>query len=548
MMYDKDAKGRETPGLEDYLTAIQQRKWLILLCGALALALAIIFTSSRTETFTATSRVLVNPTAVGSTDGRLVSPVLERQRVVIDSNATAERAADALGLGQSGRALLRDLDVFFVDDSDSLDIQYVNTDPEVAQAVVNAFAEEYVASRVEQADDLDANTINALQEQIDEIDVQIDELERQIATASAERSQVIAAEGDSSALTDQITSLRTSLSSLITERRMPASDLADTELSQRTRIAPAEVLQLASLPTEPNGFSDRILQAIGLFLGLGAGVGLAFVLHRLDRTARESSDVELALGTSVLASVPPFGLGNRSGASAVVMLASGRSARIQRARESFRRLRSSVQFLAASREADTYLVTSARPGEGKSTVSVNLAVAMAQGGGSVCLVNADLRRPTVEKMLGVPNSQGLSDWLVDNTITDILVPISNIPGLVVLPSGPPPTNPGELLSSGELSSLMDELITQFDTVIIDAPPILSAADASTIAPSVDGTLIVVDGQRTDTDTLLRVRGELERTGGTVLGAVLNRDSSDNAPRLGRDRYAYERVSASRSSQ
>ena len=230
------------------------------------------------------------------------------------------------------------------------------------------------------------------------------------------------------------------------------------------------------------------------------------------------------------------------------MLASGRSARIQRARESFRRLRSSVQFLAASREADTYLVTSARPGEGKSTVSVNLAVAMAQGGGSVCLVNADLRRPTVEKMLGVPNSQGLSDWLVDNTITDILVPISNIPGLVVLPSGPPPTNPGELLSSGELSSLMDELITQFDTVIIDAPPILSAADASTIAPSVDGTLIVVDGQRTDTDTLLRVRGELERTGGTVLGAVLNRDSSDNAPRLGRDRYAYERVSASRSSQ
>ena len=548
MMYDKDAKGRETPSLEDYLTAIQQRKWLILLCGALALALAIIFTSSRTETFTATSRVLVNPTAVGSTDGRLVSPVLERQRVVIDSNATAERAADALGLGQSGRALLRDLDVFFVDDSDSLDIQYVNTDPEVAQAVVNAFAEEYVASRVEQADDLDANTINALQEQIDEIDVQIDELERQIATASAERSQVIAAEGDSSALTDQITSLRTSLSSLITERRMPASDLADTELSQRTRIAPAEVLQLASLPTEPNGFSDRILQAIGLFLGLGAGVGLAFVLHRLDRTARESSDVELALGTSVLASVPPFGLGNRSGASAVVMLASGRSARIQRARESFRRLRSSVQFLAASREADTYLVTSARPGEGKSTVSVNLAVAMAQGGGSVCLVNADLRRPTVEKMLGVPNSQGLSDWLVDNTITDILVPISNIPGLVVLPSGPPPTNPGELLSSGELSSLMDELITQFDTVIIDAPPILSAADASTIAPSVDGTLIVVDGQRTDTDTLLRVRGELERTGGTVLGAVLNRDSSDNAPRLGRDRYAYERVSASRSSQ
>jgi len=548
MMYEKDSKGRETPGLEDYLAAIRQRKWLIALCGALALALAILFTSTRTASYTASARVLVNPTAVGSTNGSLVRPVLEREREVIDSNAIADRVAEQLSLGQSARSLLRDLEVFFVDDSDSLEIRYISTDPELAQTVVNAFAEQYVARRVELATALDEDTINELQSKIDEIDAQVADLEAQISTAAAERARLNQLELDSSAITDQITSFRTSISALLADRRTTRNDLADAQLGQRTRITPAEVLQFASVPETPNGFSDRILQFVGLFFGLGAGVALAFILHRLDRTARESGDVELALGANVLASIPQFGVGNRSGNSAVIMLAGGRSAKVQRARESFRRLRSSVQFLGTSREADSYLITSARPAEGKSTISVNLAVALAQGGAKVCLINADLRRPTVERMLGVPNVRGLSSWLNDNSVTDIMVPVDGIPGLVLVPSGPPPPNPGELLATGGLAELLRELGEQFDVVIVDAPPVLSAADASAIAPFVDGTLIVVDSRRTDTDTLLRVRGELERTGGSLLGAVLNRDSTDGGPRLSRDRYAYERVSAARATQ
>jgi capsular exopolysaccharide synthesis family protein len=548
MMYEKDSKGRETPGLEDYLAAIRQRKWLIALCGALALALAILFTSTRTASYTASARVLVNPTAVGSTDGRLVRPVLEREREVIDSNAIADRVAEQLSLGQSARSLLRDLEVFFVDDSDSLEIRYISTDPELAQTVVNAFAEQYVARRVELATALDEDTVNELQSKIDEIDAQLADLDAQISTAATERSRLLQLDLDASAITDQITSFRTSVSALLADRRTTRNALADAQLGQRTRITPAEVLQFASVPETPNGFSDRILQFVGLFFGLGAGVALAFILHRLDRTARESGDVELALGANVLASIPQFGVGNRSGNSAVIMLAGGRSAKVQRARESFRRLRSSVQFLGTSREADSYLITSARPAEGKSTISVNLAVALAQGGAKVCLINADLRRPTVERMLGVPNVRGLSSWLNDNSVTDIMVPVDGIPGLVLVPSGPPPPNPGELLATGGLAELLRELGEQFDVVIVDAPPVLSAADASAIAPFVDGTLIVVDSRRTDTDTLLRVRGELERTGGSLLGAVLNRDSTDGGPRLSRDRYAYERVSAARATQ
>ena len=387
---------------------------------------------------------------------------------------------------------------------------------------------------------------------IAEIDGQIADLETQIGTVTAERSRLIAEAAslgvvaDVSALNDQITSLRTGINALLIDRRGPVNDLADAQLEQSTRVAPAEVLQFASVPDAPNGFGDRTLQAIGLLFGLSAGVAIAFVLHRLDRTARESSDVELALGSNVLASIPQFGLGNRSGKSAVVMLSGGKSSRIQQARESFRRLRSSVQFLGARRDTSTYVITSARPSEGKSTVAVNLAVALAQGGSKVCLVNADLRRPTVEPMLGIANANGLATWLDDNSVTDIMVAVEAVPNLVVVPSGPLPASPGELLSTASMTSLFELLASQFEVTIVDAPPILSAADASVIAPSADGTLIVVDGKRTDTDALLRVRSELERTGGRILGAVLNRDSSDGGPRLGRDRYSYERVSAARS--
>ena len=166
----------------------------------------------------------------------------------------------------------------------------------------------------------------------------------------------------------------------------------------------------------------------------------------------------------------------------------------------------------------------------------------------MCLVNADLRRPTIEKVLGLSsNQQGLSDWLANPDIANILVAVPGTPGLVVVPAGPPPANPGELLATNRFAKLIDELNDQFDIVLIDAPPVLSTADASSISHSVDGTIIVVDGSRTDTDTLLKVRAEIDRSGGKVVGAILNRDNSDTGGSvLRKDRYAYEKVTASRS--
>ncbi len=551
-MYEAGSQAKDTPGLEDYLAAIRQRKWLILICAALGLGLAVLFTLSRQPTFEAAAKVLVNPTNVGSIDARLVNPTLEREREVVDSEAVARLVSAELGLTTSPLLLLRDLEVVFVDNSDTLELLYQSTDAAEAQQIVNSFAEQYVAQRIGESNDLDNSEIDSIQAEVDRLQIEIDSLQAEIDQTV--RSQAAASAAGNTeqaiALSLSATELRTSRNALRNSQNAQQNSLQTATIARDTRTSPAEVLERAAIPTSPVGFSDNILRAAGLVLGLGGGVALAFVLHRLDRTARDSADVELALGTSVLASIPSFGMAHRNGSAAIVMLAGGRSARVQRAREAFRRLRSSLQFLGTTREADTFLITSARPAEGKSTTVANLAIALAQGETKVCLVNADLRRPTIEKVLGISGQQqGLSDWLVDQTITNIMVSVQGTPGLVVVPSGTLPTNPGELLATGRISTLIDELSTQFDIVLVDAPPVLNIADASSIAPAVDGTIIVVDSSRTDTDTLLRVRSEIDRAGGNVVGAILNRDDSDTGRSvLRKDRYAYEKVGASRATQ
>lgn len=546
MMYEPGSQAKETPGLEDYLAAVRQRKWLILLCAFLGLASGVLFTTTREQTWEASAKVLVNPTII---EGRYVNPSLEREREVISSNAVAALVADDLGIITSPLLLLRNLDVVFVDFSDTLELLYVDADPVVAQNTVNSFAKQYVDKRNAEATTLDLKTVEALNADLTRIDGELEALETELADLLREATRVdgTAAESSVNAL---IQTNRSAQSSLSAERRARSNEVADTQISGATRIQPAELLQFADLPTVPSGFSDNILRALALILGTGLGAALAFVLHRLDRTARESGDVELALGTSVLASIPSFGMAYRSGSSAIVMLSGGRSAKVQRSREAFRRLRSSVQFLGSTRDAESFLITSARPAEGKSTTAANLAIALAQGETRVCLVNADLRRPTIEKVLGIASTQeGLADWLADSNVTNIMVSVPGTPGLVVVPAGPPPANPGELLATNRFAGLMDELSEQFDIILVDAPPVLSAADASSIASAVDGTIVVVDSSRTDTDTLLRVRAEIDRAGGTVVGAILNRDNSDGGGlMLRKDRYAYEKVTASRSTQ
>jgi capsular exopolysaccharide synthesis family protein len=341
----------------------------------------------------------------------------------------------------------------------------------------------------------------------------------------------------------EVQSLRNTNSQLNQRQTQIATAVADINRRIETRTPAAEVLGEAQRPSTPNGFTTRQIQVAGLVLGLIFGIVAAFVLDRLDKTARDSDDVELALGSPVLSTVPQFGIGNRSGSASLVMLGEKKSASAQRSREAYRRLRSSVQFLATSNDTKSFVITSATPGEGKSTTAANLALAFAQSGARTVLVSADLRRPTIPRLFGISNAAGLSQWLAGDENVELELMLSNVRNLSIVPSGPTPANPGELLASPRFEALLRHFEQNYDIVLVDTPPIEGAADAAAVAPMTGGVIAVVDSRRTDTNALLQIRSDVSRSGGRVVGAVLNRDKSKNGG-IFRGRYGYyERAAA-----
>jgi capsular exopolysaccharide synthesis family protein len=265
---------------------------------------------------------------------------------------------------------------------------------------------------------------------------------------------------------------------------------------------------------------------------------LAFLLERLDRSAQTSRDVELALGRRVIGAIPKFSWRFRRGQWALVMNSESKSRGLQPTREAYRRLRSSVLFLARAERTRSVVVTSSRALEGKSTTAANVAVSLAVGGARVALVSADLRRPSLERLFGVTNTEGLSTFLSGSTDALRIEQIPGVENLIFVPAGPEPTNPGELLGSPRFAALIATLADEVDLVVIDTPPLGAAADALAAASVADGVVVVVDGKRTETTDLLEIRAELDSAGVTLLGAVLNRDASKGGGFLKRRRSRY----------
>lgn len=189
--------------------------------------------------------------------------------------------------------------------------------------------------------------------------------------------------------------------------------------------------------------------------------------------------------------------------------------------EAFRTLRTNLGYTSPDRPLKSILVTSAGPEEGKSTLSANLAVVLAQAGSRVLVIDADLRKPVMHKIFELENRRGLTNALVEDADPAELVRATDLPGLFVLTSGPIPPNPAELLGSARMQRLLPRLVAGYDLVLVDTPPVLAVTDAAVLAPLVDGAILVARSGVTRTDMLREAKEALERTGVRLLGAVLN---------------------------
>lgn len=540
MVPDNNFVQDDVTTLEDYLAAIRNRKWTVVATTLLIFAVAFLATSGRVASYTAEGEIQVGLSPVNSTRGTPAEANLELERSVLRSDEISAEVASLLrreGYEVTAAQLQRRIKISFIPDSQRLDVSYTSTDREFAADVVNTFAEVYVEDRRTEAEAYYDERIAVLDTQIAEAVAIQQSLEEQIAALVASTNGVNLTDIEEGQISGQVSVLRTEVNAWAQAIRVANTDLNELRL-ERNALQPAgRVLLSAAVPGSPDGIPRAIILAGAAIAGLLFGTAAAFLIERLDTTARDEADVSLAVGARVMASVPAFPLGSRSGTSSAIMLSHDRKPRLGICREAFRRLRSSVQFASASTGAEVFLFTSAFPGEGKSVASANLALALAQSGKHVALVSADMRRPTLERILGVPNDEGLSDFLGGKTEMELKT-VEGVDNLWFVPAGPPPANPGELLGSLQFETLIKELRTMASYVLIDSPPVLSTADAATAATHTDGVLLVVDSRRTETPDLLKVRDELERAGASIVGAVLNRTRARRGFFSRRDTYSY----------
>jgi capsular exopolysaccharide synthesis family protein len=318
---------------------------------------------------------------------------------------------------------------------------------------------------------------------------------------------------------------------------------SETETSYRlkeTSTSNVHIVDRASAPSHPVSPRKLFNLALSILLGTGLGIGAAFLFDFLDNTVKSEHDVQRVAKLAVLGHIPltrslrvveeraepAEDLTHELDLASQLHPRSGFS-------EAFRNLRTALLLSAADHPPRYVAVTSCEPGEGKSTIALNLAIVLTQFGRRVLLVDADLRRPRLHKTLGLSNATGLSSQLSGNAPLEGLLQQTEIPDLSVTTSGPIPPNPSELLGSPGLQTLIEHFGDRFDHILFDCPPVVSVTDAIILSDRVDSTILVVRAGSTSREALAQSLARLQRSGAHVVGTVLNAVSERSGYYYGR---------------
>ncbi len=319
------------------------------------------------------------------------------------------------------------------------------------------------------------------------------------------------------AVVDGDPELSAKIAQAISEQLVVTVDQLSPADGNGKRAVVASIVTPATAPLERTTPRTALNLAVGLLAGLLLGFGQAMLRNTLDRSIHTEEDVARATDHSVIAKIP---FDSDSAEHPLVISTDPHSLRA----ESYRKLRTNLQFLQVAKEGtkNSFVVTSSIAGEGKSTTSINLASTLAEGGEKVLLIDADLRRSTVAKYLNIEGSVGLTTVLIGRaTLEDVVQPIGN-GGFSVVAAGEIPPNPAELLASDAMKQLLAEATANYDTVVIDAAPLLPVTDAAILSTMVGGALIVSGSGVVTVPELEDSVATLDQVNGVTLGIVLNR--------------------------
>ncbi len=497
-----ETQGRASQAIHDYRAALWVRKWSILGVTGLVLASVLFFSFRQTPIYESRTRVLLEPRGLpeeqtASAEG----PNMETERQLASSLSIARVVVDRLNLRLDPGAVLEHLSVSAPVETEILEFTYAHPRPSEARRRSQVFAEAYLDYRREQALDKYLASSQSVQKRLGVLNQQLQRVHRSIAR---ER------DGANKA------ALQTQANSLVTQIAVLQQKLSD--VSPGRDIEVGEIVEPALAPSSPARPNHPLNGGLGLMIGLVLGLGVALLREYLDDRVRGRADLETYSRSPVLAVVPNVPSWRKPEDAFVIALRDPTSA----AAEAYRQLRTNVMFSALQRGAKKLLVTSAQGQEGKTSTLANLGVVLARAGTRVILVSADLRKPRLHEFFdGVDNSVGVTSVLAGRASLPQALQQVGVENLRLLPSGPIPGNPAELLASEGMWRILADLHRSADFVLIDSPPLLPVADATVLVPFVDAVLFLADGRHATRRAIADARTQLDKVDAYCMGAVLN---------------------------
>jgi capsular exopolysaccharide synthesis family protein len=501
----------QTLDLEQIIAILRRRAPIIVLCLVLVAGSAFVFSKHQTKKYTATSSLVFNNAQISQQVAGLQAAGSSEPKVqqstnvkLLELGATAAQTARKLGAGLTGKQVTENLSISAEGESNVVDVAATWTSPAVATKIANTYANQFVSDQLASNHHYFASA-QAL-------------VEKQLAALSPQQR----AGPQGLALQDRAQSLAI----------LAQLQAGDVQLAQRATVP--------SSPSSPKVTRNAILGAV---LGLLLGLGLAFLFERLDRRIREPRDLERIYGLPLLGVVPQSTVLSQHTDSAD----GARQALPDAEAEVFRMMRAHLRYFNVDRELRTLLVASAAPGDGKTTVARNLAEAAATMGSRVLLMETDLRRPTLSRQLSLEPSPGLAGVLIGALpLSEAIQAVAlkspadgrQSPGrsLDVLIAGAlPPPNPAELIESQAMKSLLADVRSEYDLVVIDTPPLTAVSDAFPLLSQVDGVIIVGRVGRNRRDVAARLHETLKGVDAPLLGVVAN---AFKPGRLGSYSYSY----------
>ncbi len=459
--------------IKEYIYLFWSWAWLIILAGIIAGAAAYFMSSRQTPIYETSTRLLVsNPPSISNVDsynGMLNSYTMPNtySEMVVDSPVLQD-VIDTLKLDMTAEELKGSIAVDLVTDTQILVVTVTDTNPQRAAEIANTltavfadrvreiYAERYTSSK------------EGIAIQVEDMSTKIEETNKALTKAFTDSDR------------QQLEARLTEYTRLYSDMVMTYEQVRLAEAQTSANVVVTEPATPNDFPVSPRTSRDTLLAVV---VGMLMAAGVVFAVDMLDDTIKNPDEVRRTYNLPILGVIARHEITEGKPISE----AEPRSP----VAESFRSLRTNVNFSSVDSPLRKIMITSPTPKDGKTTISTNLAVVMAQGEKKVVLIDADLRRPQVHHRFGLMNRFGLSDLFVqaEDKIGDALHP-SNTSRLAVITSGSLPPNPAELLTSQRMASILESLMKGFDTIIIDTPPILTVTDAAAMAQSVDGVILV----------------------------------------------------------